>query len=300
MQRKQWLIALVIGLAVVAGVFLQRRPPRPPPPHPSAATSASAQAAAQVLATVNGHALTATDLALKAKADSHGAGGTSERKRSLLEAMVSQELMFQRARELGFDADPKYQEDVREVEAQAAAFKRRRLAELFVEREVVGKVDTTEPEARKFFDENAPRIRTELHLLQILRRTRSAIDAAQAQLAAGKTFEEVARAGFDDAPAGKRGHWDLGPLKWLQLPASVREAALGLKPGEVSAVLTGPNDRYWIVKLVARQEDPSATYESTRQMIFDHLRQTQVEARRVQIERELRERAKIVYPGQGG
>jgi parvulin-like peptidyl-prolyl isomerase len=300
MQLKQWPLALSLGGALVVAVLLAREPADDQPGASRTAPTAPAASGVQVLANVNGHPITAADVALKAKADSHGGSVTAERKRSVLESLVNQELMFQRALELGYDADPKFQEELREVEAQVTAFKRRRLGDLFVEREIVGKVDVTEPQARKFFDEHAVQVRTELHLLQILRRTRAAIDAAQAQLGSGKSFEEIARAGFDEAPAGKRGHWDLGPVKWIQLPAPIRDAAFALKPGEVSGVLVGPNDRYWIVKLVDRHEDPSLTYEAVKQPLLDSLRQAKVDARRAQVEREIRERAKIVYPGQGG
>jgi hypothetical protein len=61
----------------------------------------------------------------------------------------------------------------------------------------------------------------------------------------------------------------------------------------VSGILAGPNDRFWIVKLVERREDAAATFDTLRMPITDFLRQSKIEARRAQVEMELHDRANI-------
>jgi parvulin-like peptidyl-prolyl isomerase len=290
MQRTQWLLAFALALPM--GALFLRSGGRHDHGHSG---SAPASSAAKVLVTVNGHDITTADLDARVKSETHGMAVPEERRRAMLDGLVTQELMAQRARELGIDADPRYSEEAAEADAQIAGFKRRRLADLYIEREVVSKTETTDAEARKFFDENGPRARTELHLIQIFRRNRAAIDAAQAALASGKKFEEVAGGGMEGVPPGRRAPWDIGYTKWLQLPETLREAAFAMKPGEVSGILAGPNDRFWIVKLVERREDSAATFETLRMPITDFLRQTKIEARRAQVEKELHDRAQITH-----
>lgn len=71
--------------------------------------------------------------------------------------------------ELGLDANPRYQEKLRRIEAQINAFKRKELSELFW-REIAARASVSEAEAKEYFAENAARIRTELHVWQILLR----------------------------------------------------------------------------------------------------------------------------------
>jgi hypothetical protein len=288
-MRTQWLLAFALALPM--GALFLRSGGR----HDHGAGAAASSSAHRVLVTVNGHDITNADLDARVKSETHGVAVPEDRRRAMLEGLVTQELMAQRARELGIDADPRYTEEAAEADAQIAGFKRRRLADLFIEREIVSKTETSDAEARKFFDDNGPRVRTELHLLQIFRRSRTAIDAAQAALSSGKRFEEVAGGGMEGMPPGRRAPWDIGFTKWLQLPEALREPAFALKPGEVSGILVGPNDRFWIVKLVERREDAAATFETLRMPITDFLRQSKIEARRAQAEKEIRDRAKITF-----
>lgn len=289
-MRTQWLFAFALALPMGA-LFLRSGGAH----EHGRAGAAPSGSAAVVLATVNGHVITAADLDARVKAETRGMPIPADRRRGMLDGLVTQELMAQRARELGLDADPRFAEESAEADAQIAGFKRRRLADLFIEREIVAKTETTDAEARKFFDENGPRVRTELHLLQIFRRNRAAIDAAQAALSSGKTFEEVAGGSAEGMPPGRRAPWDIGTTKWLQLPEALREPAFALKPGEVSGVIAGPNDRFWIVKLVDRREDPAATFDTLRMPLNEFLRQAKLEARRAQAEKEIRDRAKITF-----
>ncbi len=291
-MRTQWLVAFALALPV-AVIFA-----RTGAPAELRASHAAAQASGNVVVVVvNGRAITEADVTVRMKSDVHTPTATADRRKAAIEALVVQELLAQRAHEIGLDQDPKLAEEAAEADAQLAAFKRRRLADLFVEREIVSKVDTSDAEARKYFDDNASRIKSEVHVLQIFRRNKQAIDAARAAIASGKRFEDVAGMGYMQVPPGGHAPWDVGFVKYLQLPEQVRDVAMNLKPGEVSEVISAPNDRYWIVKLVERRDDPTMTFEMARASILDALRMSKIDARRAEIERGLRAQAKVELKG---
>ncbi|MBI5510874.1 MAG: peptidyl-prolyl cis-trans isomerase [Deltaproteobacteria bacterium] len=249
-----------------------------------------------VWARVNGRAITEADLDFRLRNDSHRTEMRPEYRKNLLEAIIREEVLAGHATELGLDRDPQYQRGLRQLETQVAAFRRRRLTELLLSREVSRRSEVSEAEARRYFEAHAGELRTEVHLLQILQRSEAAIGRAQAALAAGKSFEEVA-AGLspEKAPPPGREHWDLGYARWQQIPAPWREAVTALKPGETSAVIKGLKDRFWILKLVDRRDNPGVTFESERVTLIDMLRRDRREETQAQLERELRDRARIEY-----
>src|SRR6185295_16113910 len=105
----------------------------------------------------------------------------------------------------------------------------------------------TEEDARKYFDSNATRLGTDLHLWQILVRDEASAAQARKALDEGKPFEEVARS---FSPVGATGAtWDLGYVKWLTTPEPWRPVLESLKPGETSGVIRGPRGRFWILRL---------------------------------------------------
>ena len=280
MSNRQSLTALPLALAILGAPGCRGQEP---PPAPKG-----------LLATVNGRPLVEADLVQRLQRESNQSVLRPEHKKNLLEATIAEEIAAQEAVALGLDRDPKYQEELEERQAQLRAFQRQRLAELHFQREIAGKAEVSEAEARQHFEKSASRLRVELHIQQILRRGRGAIDEAAAALKEGRAFEEVAASDFQDIPPGQK-PWDLGFLKWPQLPAPWREALAAMKPGEVSPVIEGPKERYWIVKLVEARDAPGATFEALRPVLVESLKGEKVEERRRRIEGELRERATIVY-----
>ena len=60
-------------------------------------------------------------------------------------------------------------------------------------------------------------------------------------------------------------------------------------------VIRGPNNRFWIIKLIDKRENPSITFESIKPSIMEVLESAKIEALREQDDRELRAEANIVY-----
>ena len=267
-------------------------------------TSAESQAAGRpaqppdsakdVLATVNGAPIGEEDVRFAMRSRGHDKEIPPEHRKNVLEVIIRRELIYQRAIELGLDANPRYREKLRRMEAQINAFKRKELSELFW-REIASAATISEAEAKKYFAENATRIRTELHVWQILQRKEGLIEQALNDLEQGTSFEEVARRRFPKLPKTGRAPWDLGYLRWNQVPEPWRSVVYDLKNGEVSGVIRGPNNRFWIIKLMDKRENPDITFESVKASIMEVLKNAKIEELREKTDRDLRAKASIVY-----
>ena len=249
-----------------------------------------------VVATVNGKPITDLDLLLNArKARGHQAAGTEADTKIILENIILQELASQRAVELGLDADPAYQEELHRLEAQVNALKRERLSEAFFQRELIQKTQVSEAEARQYFAENTERLRTEIKVWQILRRDESQIQQAKNNLAQGMPFEDVAAKQFPNLPATVRKPWEMGYLRWNQVPEVWQSVIYDFKVGQTSDIIRGPNNRFWIIKLIDKRENTDVTFEQIKPMIIDVLKNEKARRFREEIIRELRDKANIVY-----
>jgi parvulin-like peptidyl-prolyl isomerase len=248
------------------------------------------------VAAVNGVFITRADLALAGKPTTHGTQmnpGEGSNEALLVERLVRQELAAQRAVELGLDQDPEYLAELAELEAQVAAFRRERLAQVY-HRDAGRKIVITDEEARAYYDAHAAQIRSQPRVFQILSRDEAKLRAAADALARGTPFEEVAAAQFPSLPPGQT-PWDMGFLRWHQLPDAWAGVIEGLADGEVSGVIRGPSRRFWIIKVVGRRDDPGATFEAVKPLIVDLLREQRLAGLRDQADAELMGKAKIVY-----
>ena len=249
-----------------------------------------------VLVTVNGVALTEDDLRVGSRQEGHGEAPAAP----AVDALVMQELVYQRALALGLDQDPGYRKRRQEIDAQANAQKRRELGEVFFKREIVGKIEISDDEARRFYETHSKDLEAEVHVQQIMRRGQDEAKATLAELDHGRPFDEVAAAAFGGkVPEGQK-PWDLGYLKWPQLPGAWRGVVDRLAPGQTSTLIAGPRERYWIVKVVGRRPDPTASFERMRLGLIELLRRERVAEAQQKIEKDLRDRATIVQPSLRG
>ncbi len=111
----------------------------------------------------------------------------------------------------------------------------------------------------------------------------------------GTSFAEVARRQFPKLPKAAGEPWNLGYLRWKQVPKAWQNVVYGLKKGEVSGVIRGPNNRFWIIKLIDKRENPDITFESIKPTIMDVLKNAQIQKLRKKIDRDLRAKASIVH-----
>lgn len=260
----------------------------------AAARAGTSGATKDILATVNGTPISEIDVRYKLKNDSHTAEVTPRYRQNALEAIIREEIFSQKAVELGLGTDPAYQEKLRQMEAQLNAFKRRELTELFFRRE--GQTIVSETEAEKYFAQNAARIRTELHVWQILQKGEEGpIEQALRDIKNGTPFEEVAARRFPKLPDTAQRPWDLGYLRWQQVPAPWQKVIYGLKKGEVSGIIRGPGKRFWIIKLIDTRDNRDVTFASLKPIIMEVLKGEKTEQLREKVERDLRNNSRIVY-----
>jgi peptidyl-prolyl cis-trans isomerase C len=249
-----------------------------------------------IAATVNGVPISEAEIEFKLKKNKHIAEATPEARKNVLNAVVQEELVFQRAAKLGFEADASYQEALRHIEAQSRALKREELGKVF-QRELSKNVTVSEEEAQKYF-ESATLIRTELHVWQILARDEGALQQALRDIQGGKPFEEVAAGRFPKIPETGPKPWDLGYLKWQFVPISWRDVVNNMKIGEVSGIIRGQGrdkGRFWIIKIIDRREDPKVTFDAIKPTIIGVLRNEKFDALLEQTRQDLWNTAKVDY-----
>ncbi len=253
---------------------------------------------AKVLARVNGVPITEIDVKLRGRTPpAHGgAAPAAPTPSGVLETVIRDELVYQRAVELGLDRDPEYMKKLQEMEAGIAAFKRREMLELFNRRELAAKAAVSDDEAKAYFEKHAGDVKSEYHVMQILiSRDETAARATKAEIAKGASFEEVAKKRFPGLPETVKPPWDLGYLKWNQIPEAWWGVIFQMKPGQVSDVIAGEQGRFWILKLVDRREVQGASFEQVKPRIVSVLERQKLEKARTAILEELRKKADVVY-----
>lgn len=248
----------------------------------------------QTVLRVNGVAISELEVALETRRG-HGAEDSTESRDQILEGLVLQEAMAQQAAALGLERDEGYAERMARVEAQRSSQRRKELARLFYKREVLDKVSATDAEAKALFEQDKRRIQTELHVAQILTRDEAQALSALAELQAGRSFDEVAARNYPDLPVGMK-PWDLGYLKWKNVPPEWQAPLGALAPGQTSGVIKGPGRRFWIVKLLDQRTNLELTFERTRADLLDVLKARKAEALRARLERELLGAARVEKP----
>jgi len=264
-------------------------------PHQDAATSnQSLGTKTDTLATVNGTPIGEADVRFALSSGGHNKEVVPKHRKNVLDVIIQRELISQRAVELGLDANAGYQEKLRRMEAQFSAFKREELSQLFW-REMARRTAVSEAEAEKYFADHAIRIRTELHVWQILLRDAGSIEQALNDLKQGTSFEEVAAKQLPKLPKTAGKPWDLGYMRWNQVPTAWGDVVYDLEKGEVSGVLRGPKNRFWIIKLIDKRENPDITLERIKPTVMEVLKNAKIEELHERIDQELRAKANIVY-----
>jgi parvulin-like peptidyl-prolyl isomerase len=250
----------------------------------------------EVVARVNGVALHRADAELllrqhdRSVRDPPAAAG--EIPQPVIDTLVRDELRAQEAMARGLDRDPKYQAELREKEAVFAAWRRESLGDLLIAQQTAKGGETTEDEARAYFRDHQAELATETHVLQILMRDRASIDAVDASLKSGRSFEDVAAEHFAVPPTSTKKPWDLGYLRWAQMPEPWKPIIGTLPVGGTSSVIEG-GGRYWILSIVDRRTDPSVDFDRARPDVM-HALEVERQSRAVAtVDAELRQKANI-------
>jgi len=257
----------------------------------------NADVQAKVLATVNDVPITEYDMKQILKRIPAGMGAVHQgADQNMLQTLVRNELIYQKSIELGLDKDQEYRRKLSEAEAQLRAFQRQEISALY-QWHLRSKAEVTDSEAKAYFEKNAKKLQTTFHVMQIFYRgNESQIVKAHQDLKSGMPFEKVASKQFPNLPKEMKAPWDLGDLHWSQIPEPWQGILDGLKPGQVSEVIKGPKDRFWVIKLVNKTVDPKITFATEKEKIVEILNKQKADVLYNSMLGEMKEKAKIVYP----
>ena len=251
----------------------------------------------KVLATVNGVPITEADRRqILKRAVGHGQGVNPEVDKNVLETLVRNELIYQQSLELGLDNNQEYRRKLSDADAQLRDYKRKEISPLYREY-IKNKAVVTDSEAKEYFERNSKRIQEKIHLGQIYYRGEEArIAEDYKELKSGKSFEKVASKRFQNLPKGMNAPWDLGYLYWSQIPPYWQDSIDRLKPGQVSDIIKGPNERFWLIKLVDRTVDPNITFTTEKEKIVEVLQKQKADELYDTMLGQMRAKSKIVFP----
>jgi len=173
------------------------------------------------------------------------------------------------------------------------------LSDLFEAREIVAKAIVSEAEIDKYIKDNETRLHTNWHILQLLSRKEATIQEISEKLAAGMNFDEVAAEQFPDLPIEFKRPWDLGYLRWDQVPDAWLKPLEDLQAGQSSDIIKGENRRFWIIHLVDRKISDEFELEKSKGNITRILKQRKIQAMKKQAVSSLNAKAQIIYSDNG-
>jgi hypothetical protein len=257
-----------------------------------AGATAAGKKGSPVVATVNGKPITALELAVRVRPAGTPRSTAPDQEKQVLDAMIQQELEAQKAVSLGLDTSPAFLEELERTEAQQKDWRRKELSKLYRSQELLAKSGASDDDVKRFFDQNTQKVQTEFHLAQLPFHSRADAEAAQAALAQGKSFDELAAPLYPGVAPEQR-PWENPALRYENVPKPWWPELERLEPGSVSGIISAPGEQYWILKLIEKKQNPAITFEVARPGLQTLLRARAFEERRVTMEKELREKASI-------
>ncbi len=261
---------------------------------PSAGPSGAPVLPPDTVVTVNGVPITEADIRQESKGDVHGALPDEGKRKAIVELLVKRELLRQQALSRGLDTQPEYLQRRAALDAQLRSFERNELPQALLRAELAA-TQVTEADARAWFEANKNRVAAEVHIKQIMAKTRAQADALHAQLEAGTPFDDVARTLLPGVEIGPKAPWDLGFLRFTQMAPQWLPVVYDVPDGKHSAVIEGPGNRFWILQVLAKRPAASVTFESLSAGIIERLRGERAAERQVALEAKARAEAKIVF-----
>ena len=218
---------------------------------------------------MNGVPITGDEVALKV--GGHEELLNSPAKDQLLDSVIAEELMYQKAVKLGFEKDPKFQDEVRMMELKITAYKRAEMGRRVRDTQIASHVAVTDQEVKEYYTQHAEEIGTDLHLGVLQFNEVAEAKEALSRIRSGTPFEKIAAEQFAHAPKGMSRAWDKGFMHWNQMPAAFTADVYRMNKGEVSDVLTGGASEIYLVKVIDRRKNTAASLESMKPIIENKL-----------------------------
>jgi peptidyl-prolyl cis-trans isomerase C len=236
----------------------------------------------KVLATVNGKPITEADLKVAESeigADM-GTMPTAQKRMSLLEFLIDNQLFADAAESAKLDQGPDYQRRLNYLKSRA-------LRELYFEKVIKAAISGND--ARKIYDEQVKLLKPEeeISARHILVDTEEEAKALKKQLDNGADFAELAKEHSKD-PGSKNDGGNLGYFSHGQMVPQFEAAAFKLKKGEVSEPVK-TQFGWHLIKLEDRRTKQPPAFE----VVKDRIMQSMLLHKAQQSAAELRASAKI-------
>jgi peptidyl-prolyl cis-trans isomerase C len=224
-----------------------------------------------VLARVNGTPITEEDIKISLSRG-HGHPANVQVGKEFLDEVIVEVLMYQQGLKLGLDKEIGYKGFIAKKQNQVPRAQWREMKRRVINSQIAAKIDIRSQEARVYYEKNAERIATQLHLLYIKLKGKEAAEEALKKIRGGESFEAVARPLMGETKVNGREAWDLGFVKWDQIPVDFVDAIYRLKPGEVSDVMGSQQAGFQIVKLLASRKGPKVSFSASQGIVMNRLR----------------------------
>ena len=292
------LCAALMAFAGPAAVLAAPPAPRSSPP---AATSGT-----DVMARVNGHPILRRDFDLAVQMQFRGRRNPVGLKElqsvrdKVLEGLIENELLYQKAvksetpvpdgdvetefqkMKEGFGSSDAFLETLKKNGVGEAGFKdqlrRTLLVTRFVDRQVVGKIDVSEEDVRRYYDQNPAEVNRKeaVRLAQILVRVfpddppqarataREKIEAILKEVKSGGDFADLARKYSDDRET--RGGDGTGWVARGKGPPPIERIAFALQPGQTSDVIESRLG-FHILKVLEKRSEGPIPYDQAKKAI---------------------------------
>lgn len=216
----------------------------------------------QVVAEVNGSTITTGEFNREMKNLPEylkGMAASPEGRKEMLDTMVIRELILQQAAKDGLDKGP-------EIEEKLQDLRKRLVVEAYLKKKIESDANISDAELKKFYDQNIDKFKTgeQIRASHILVKTEKEARDVQAQLKAGKSFEELAKKYSVDSSASKGG--DLGWFGKGSMVPVFEKAALALKEGQVSDVVKS-DFGFHLIKLTGKRPAGARPFEEVKEQI---------------------------------
>lgn len=261
-------------------------------PAPRSAPAARPATPSNVVATVDGQAVTKRDLdeALSRLPEQYKSlADTPQGRKQVLDNLILTKLLFARARAQGMPNDPKVKAQVAAYAEQAAIMA---MIQQVAEKAVASIPD---PELKAYYDahrDDFTKSPEQVRASHILVETEEQANKIREEVVAGKDFAEAARASSKDPGSAERGG-DLGFFARNRMVPEFAQAAFDLeKPGDLSPVVK-TQFGYHIIRLEEKKPAEQAAFEEVKGRIASQLKEERQQQAVEQYVQDVRTKAKI-------
>ncbi len=220
-----------------------------------------------------------------------------ELKKELVNRWIEISLLSLEAEKEGLNEDPLVKARIQQARSAI-------LAQELIRRQIIGKTEINDAEARKYYQENKAqfsqpeRIKARHILIAVedpasadsKKAAREKAEKILARVRAGEDFAELAKK-YSDDPGSREKGGDLGFFSRGQMIEPFEKAAFSLKVGEIAGLVESPFG-YHIIKLEERQPAQTTPYEKVKEQV----REKALEAKRESVLEAYLQQLRKKYP----